>query len=341
MSEPLLSIKNLKVSFDTYAGEVEAVRGVSLELNSGETLAIVGESGCGKSVTAQTILRLHPESNTRIKEGEILLDGHDIVHAHEKEMEAIRGETVGMVFQDPMTSLNPTMLVGRQVGEVIRQHERVSRKESESRSVDILDAVRIPNAEKRAKQYPGQFSGGMRQRAMIGLSIACIPKLLIADEPTTALDVTIQAQILDLMKSIQKEENMAIILITHDLGVAASIAGQVAVMYAGKIVEQGTAEEIFKNPRHPYTWGLMQSIPKCDQKKDEDLYVIQGTPPKLIDPPKGCAFAQRCQYCMRICKTQEPPETILEDGHRCSCWLLDERAPKVKPERKGGDTVGE
>lgn len=332
--EILLSVKDLKVSFQTREGEVQAVRGISFDVAKGEALVIVGESGCGKSVTAQTLMRLYPEKFSQIKSGSIELDGIDIVHAEEKTMEKLRGEKIGMIFQDPMTSLNPTMTIGKQISEALRQHKKVNRKEAMKSAVQIIDAVRIPNADKRAKQYQGEFSGGMRQRAMVGLSISCVPQLLIADEPTTALDVTIQAQIVDLLRSIQREENMSIIFITHDLGVAAGIAQKVAVMYAGKIMEQGSAKDIFHNPKHPYTWGLMQSMPKPDQDKNQELFTIDGTPPRLVNPPKGCGFADRCEHCMRICKLEEPPITKLEPGHTCSCWLLDERA------KMGGQTVG-
>lgn len=319
---PLLTVKNLAVSIDTWRGEVQAVRGVSFTLNAGEALVLVGESGCGKSKTAETILRLNPDRNIRIKSGEIYLDGHDIVHADEKEMEEIRGKTAGMIFQDPLTSLNPTMRVGRQLGESMHKHTSLSRREIRQKVVDMLTAVRIPEAPKRAREYPTQFSGGMRQRAMTGLAIANIPKLLIADEPTTALDVTIQAQILDLLKSIQKTENMAILLITHDLGVAAAAAQKIAIMYAGKILEYGSAREIYEQPRHPYTIGLLKSVPRPDQPRTEDLYSIPGAPPALIDPPVGCPFADRCAQCMRICRQRMPEETELTATHGCSCWLL-------------------
>ncbi len=253
--EILLSINDLKVSFKTREGEVQAVRGISFDVAKGEALVIVGESGCGKSVTAQTLMRLYPENDVQIKNGSILFDGIDLVRADEKTMEKIRGEKIGMIFQDPMTSLNPTMTIGKQIAESLRLHKKTAKKEAMKSAVQIIEAVRIPNAERRARQYQGEFSGGMRQRAMVGLSISCVPKLLIADEPTTALDVTIQAQVVDLLRSIQKEEDMSIIFITHDLGVAAGIAQKVAVMYAGKIMEQGAAADVFHNPKHPYTWG--------------------------------------------------------------------------------------
>lgn len=323
----LLSIRNLHVSFDTPSGEVQAVRGVSFDVNPGETFALVGESGSGKSVTASSIMRLNPEPPSRIKEGSIELDGIDIVRADEKVMESVRSKLVGMVFQDPMTAMNPTMRVGRQIGEVLQEHDRrMLRRESEEKAVRIIDAVRIPNAKDRAREYPNQFSGGMRQRALIGMSIANVPKLLIADEPTTALDVTIQAQVIDLLSSIQKSENMAMIFITHDLGVTAQVAHRIAVMYAGKIVEQADAHTIYHHPVHPYTLGLLKSVPDLDQSRSVDLYTINGAPPQMIDPPKGCAFAARCTRCMRICRELQPPETDLGNGHTCSCWLLDPRA---------------
>lgn len=326
--EIVLSIKDLKVSFQTREGEVQAVRGISFDVGKGEALVIVGESGCGKSVTAQTLMRLYPDKDVQIKSGSILFDGMDLVRADEKTMEKIRGEKIGMIFQDPMTSLNPTMIIGKQIAESLCLHKKSAKKEAMKAAIQILDAVRIPNAHKRARQYQGEFSGGMRQRAMVGLSISCVPRLLIADEPTTALDVTIQAQIMDLLRSIQKEKDMSMIFITHDLGVAAGIAQKVVVMYAGKIMEQGTASHVFHNPKHPYTWGLMQSMPKPDQDKSQELYTIEGAPPRLVDPPAGCGFADRCRYCMRICRIKEPPVTEVEKGHSCSCWLLDERAPE-------------
>lgn len=323
---PLLEVKDLQVSFDTPAGEVHAVRGVSFQVRPGETLALVGESGSGKSVTAQTIMRLNPEPPARIKGGSVLLDGVEVTTADEKTMQELRGKTVGMVFQDPMTAMNPTMRVGRQIDEVLLEHNKLEKNEAWERAVKIIDAVRIPNAGDRAKQYPSQFSGGMRQRAVIGISIANVPKLLIADEPTTALDVTIQAQIIDLLMSIQREERMAMVFITHDLGVTAQVAHRIAVMYAGRIVEQGDAHTIYHHPAHPYTKGLLKSVPRPDQDRSEDLYAIEGAPPNLLDQPKGCAFSPRCERCMRICKEQQPPATDLGGGHVCSCWLLDPRA---------------
>lgn len=336
----ILSIEDLEVSFHTYAGKVEAVRGVSFEVLEGEALAIVGESGCGKSVTAQTILKLNPMPPAKIEKGKIILDDIDVVKATEKEMRDIRGNLASMVFQDPMTSLNPTMTVGKQVGEILTLRKGIKKKDALNKSADILSQVRIANAESRAKQYPNQYSGGMRQRAMIGMAITGEPKLIIADEPTTALDVTIQALVLDLLRSIQKATNTSIIIITHDLGVAASIAQRVAVMYAGKIVEIGTASDIFHNPKHPYTWGLMDSMPKVNQNKDAELCAIEGTPPSLINPPKGCGFANRCKYCMKICEIKEPESFELDNNHKCSCWLLHEDAPNVTRIKVGDDEGG-
>lgn len=336
MEDTILSVKNLKVSFDTYLGEVYAVRGITFDVAKGEALALVGESGCGKSVTAKTILRLNPAPPCRIADGEIVLDGIDLVHADEKTMRKVRGGLAGMIFQDPMTSLNPTMTVGRQIAEALVMHSGISKNEAMEKAIKILNEVRIPNAEQRARQYPCEFSGGMRQRAMIGIAVACSPKLIIADEPTTALDVTIQAMIIDLLASIQCVSNTAIILITHDLGVAAKIAQRVAVMYAGKIVEIGDANAIYHNCRHPYTCGLLYSVPKSKQDKNMELPTIGGTPPSLIHPPQGCGFAPRCKDCMRICQQQEPPTYDLGEGHRCSCWLLhpDVRQDSPKNEKR-------
>ena len=298
----VLKIENLHVSFDTYAGEVHAVRGVSLHVGEGEVLAIVGESGCGKSVTAQTVMKLNPMPPARIKEGSIDLCGEDIVAANEKKMQDIRGRLVSMIFQDPMTCLNPTMKVGRQLTEAICQHRKLSKDEAKKEAVRLLEMVQIPNAAERAEQYPHEFSGGMRQRAMIAMAMSCEPKLLIADEPTTALDVTIQAQIMQLMAKVREETGTAIILITHDLGVVANLADRVAVMYAGKIVETGTAEDIFYRPKHPYTQALLKSLPTVETSREEKLVSIAGTPPDLFMPPKGCEFASRCEHCMKVCK---------------------------------------
>ena len=330
MADKILEINNLHVSFDTYAGEVKAVRGVTLHVEEGEVLAIVGESGCGKSVTAQTIMKLNPMPPARIVEGAIRLGEHDIVKASEKEMQAIRGKEVSMIFQDPMTCMNPTTQVGKQIVESIKLHSHLSRQEAHDEAIRCLKQVNIPNPEERAKQYPHEYSGGMRQRAMIAMALSCNPKLLIADEPTTALDVTIQAQIMELLEEGKEKANTAIILITHDLGVVAGIADRVAVMYAGKIVETGTTEQIFYQHKHPYTEALLRSLPSTESGKRDPLMSIPGTPPDLLDPPKGCGFAARCHHCMKICKEEQPPEFELGDGHKASCWLLHPDCPSAE-----------
>lgn len=323
-------MKDLEVSFDTYAGEIHAVRGVSFHIDKGEAIAIVGESGCGKSVTAKSIMGLIPMPPGRIKNGKIIFNGRDITNYKRKQMETIRGSEMAMIFQDPMTSLSPTMLVGRQIAEGLVQHRKLSRKQALEKSVEMLRLVGIPNPERRANQYPHEFSGGMRQRVMIAIALACSPKLLIADEPTTALDVTIQAQILDLMKDLKRGMDTSIIMITHDLGIVAGMAERVVVMYAGKVAESGRVEDIFKNPRHPYTWGLLKSIPRLDSGNKEELALITGTPPDLFSPPKGCSFAPRCRYSMKICGMAEPETTQCSGGHEAACWLLHPKAPRVE-----------
>lgn len=335
--EKILEVKDLHISFDTYAGEVKAVRGVSFHLNKAEAIAIVGESGCGKSVTAQSVMKLIPMPPGRYKSGSILFNGQDITKFSDKQMEAVRGSEMGMIFQDPMTSLNPTMLIGKQIAEGLIKHQHLSKAQAHEKAVEMLKMVGIPNPEKRVNQYPHEFSGGMRQRAMIAIALACRPKLLIADEPTTALDVTIQAQILDLMKELKSKLDTSIILITHDLGVVAGMAERIIVMYAGKVVESGTVEEIFQNPKHPYTWGLLKSVPRIDAENKEELIPIIGTPPDLFSPPVGCAFAARCAYAMEICYEQQPDETVGESGHCASCWLQHPLAEKVeRPAGVGG-----
>ncbi|MBB5325557.1 oligopeptide transport system ATP-binding protein [Anoxybacillus tepidamans] len=329
--EKLLEVKNLEVSFQTYGGEVQAVRGVSFHVNKGETLAIVGESGSGKSVTSQTIMRLIPTPPGKIKNGQIIFDGEDLVKKTDKEMEQIRGKDIGMIFQDPMTSLNPTMKVGKQIMEVLTKHQKMDKSAAKERAIELLRLVGIPMPEKRVNQYPHEFSGGMRQRAMIAVALASNPKLLIADEPTTALDVTIQAQILELMKDLQKKMGTSIIFITHDLGVVANMADRVAVMYAGKIVEMGTVDEIFYDPRHPYTWGLLASMPSLDSDDKKELAAIPGSPPDLTNPPKGDAFAPRNPYAMKIDFELEPPMFKISDTHYAATWLLHPDAPKVEP----------
>ncbi|HEK9103515.1 ABC transporter ATP-binding protein [Bacillus cereus] len=326
----LLEVKDLQVSFDTHAGEVQAVRGVTFDLKKGETLAIVGESGSGKSVTSKALMGLIPNPPGRIKNGEIVFDGRDLTKLTEKEMQQVRGKEIAMIFQDPMTSLNPTMTIGNQIMEGLLKHQGMSKADARKVALELLDLVGIPNPEARLKQYPHQFSGGMRQRVVIAMALACNPKLLIADEPTTALDVTIQAQILELMKDIQQKTEAAIIFITHDLGVVANVADRVAVMYAGKVVEIGTVDEIFYNPKHPYTWGLIASMPSLDGS-EEELYAIPGTPPDLLKPPKGDAFAPRNPQALKIDFEMEPPLFKVSDTHYAATWLLHEQAPEVQP----------
>lgn len=328
--ENILEVRNLHVSFDTYGGEVKAVRGVSFDLKKGETLAIVGESGSGKSVTTRAIARLIPSPPGRIKAGEILLEGKDLAKLKEKQMQQIRGRDISTIFQDPMTSLNPTMKIGTQIMEGLIKHQKLSRSKAKMRTIELLDLVGIPDAKGRVDQYPHQFSGGQRQRIVIAIALACNPKVLIADEPTTALDVTIQAQILDLMKDIQRKTETSIIFITHDLGVVANVADRVAVMYAGKIVEIGTADEIFYNPKHPYTWGLLGSMPTLDNH-EESLVAIPGSPPDMLNPPIGDAFAPRNDYALEIDNQMEPPMFKVSDTHYAATWLLHEHAPKVEP----------
>ncbi len=326
MSEHLLQVENLKVSFDTYAGEVKAVRGVSFHLDSGETLAIVGESGCGKSVTVQTIMRLNPEPPAAIRGGSILYKNEELTTKTDKQMRAYRGKEFAMIFQDAMTSLNPVSRIGRQMSEAIRVHEHVSREEAKKRAIEMLGKVGLSNPETVYRRYPHTLSGGQRQRVMIAMALCCHPSILLADEPTTALDVTTQAQILKLMQDIQKETGCGIILITHNLGVVARMANRVAVMYAGQMVEKGTLDDIFYHPKHPYTWGLLGSMPDMQQRADTRLLSIPGSPPDLFAPPKGCGFAARCPYCMEVCLEHDPGETMVADGHTARCWLLDERA---------------
>ena len=326
MARKLLSVRNLKTSFFTHVGEVKAVRGISFDVNEGEVLGIVGESGSGKSVTSLSIMGLLQYPG-RVVDGEILLNGEDILTYSKNQMRRVRGKEIAMIFQDPMTSLNPVYTMGNQIMEMILEHEKMSRREARARAIEMLKLVGIPAAEKRIDSYPHEFSGGMRQRVMIALALSCNPKLLIADEPTTALDVTIQAQILNLIKKLNRQFGMTTMLITHDLGVVATVCDKVAVMYGGLIMEYGTADEIFYHPRHPYTMGLLGSIPHVDGGEKRRLIPIDGTPPDLINPPKGCPFSTRCKYCMNVC-TQEQPPYFAEDKHRTMCWMLDADAPK-------------
>lgn len=310
MKERILEIKDLYFSFDTYAGEVQAVRGVSLYVNRGETLAIVGESGCGKSVTCQSVMKLIPTPPGRYKSGDIYYCGENITNYSEKQMQKLRGREMSMIFQDPMTSLNPTMRIGRQIEEGILKHEKISRTEAKQRAVQMLRKVGIPDPEKSCRRYPHEFSGGMRQRVMIAMALVCNPKILFADEPTTALDVTTQAQILELINGLKKELGTSVVIITHDLGVVARTAERIAVMYAGKVVETGFARDIFYNPMHPYTSGLLESMPSGNGN-GKTLTSIPGSPPDLFAPPEGCAFAPRCRYCMKICTEMQPEITDL------------------------------
>ncbi len=329
MSE-LLEVKNLCVSFDTDQGELQAVRDVSFSLRPGEVLAIVGESGCGKSVLCKAIMKLL-NKDASIKSGSVLVEGTDITGYSQSQMQRLRGKLFSMVFQDPMTSLNPTIPIGTQIAEAITVHEpKIGKKELHRRVIELMELVGIDQAEARSKLCPYHFSGGMRQRSVMAIALASNPKILFADEPTTALDVTIQAQILDLLRDIQQKMGTATILVSHDLGVVARVADRIAVMYAGKIVEIGTAEEIFYDPRHPYTWGLMRSLPAYAQEGQE-LYTIPGMPPVLIDPPKGDAFAPRNEYALAVDYEQMPPMFRISDTHYAATWLLDARAPKITP----------
>jgi len=329
----LLDVRDLTFSFHMYAGEVQAVRGVSFRLDRGKSLGIVGESGCGKSVTAKSIIGLNPKKPKGIlKKGEIWFDGRDLARLSEREMQKVRAREIRMIFQDPMTSLNPTMKIGRQITEGVMKCGK-SREEAKQIALETLALAGIPSPEERMGQYPHEFSGGMRQRAMIALAMSVNPKLLLADEPTTALDVTIQAQILDLIKDIQKKYGTSTIMITHNLGVVANIADEIAVMYAGKIMEYGEAEDIFERPAHPYTWGVLQSIPPEDTDSREPLHPILGSPPDLFNPPVGCPFAARCLYAMKVCSQMSPPVFgQAGEGHYAACWLYHRKAqPTVNP----------
>ncbi len=331
--EPILSVNNLAVSFSTYAGEVQAVRGVTWHLNEKETIAIVGESGCGKTVSIQTTMGLLQKPAGKIKSGSILFRGEEMVDNTAKQWRAIQGNQMTMIFQDPMTYLNPTMRVGDQIAEAYLQHHKCSKKEAMAEVHEMMRLVSLPNPEENMRRYPHQLSGGMRQRIMVAMALICKPKVLFADEPTTALDVTIQAQIIEMMNNLKDKVDTSIVLITHDLGVVANMAQRIYVMYAGKIVEHGDVNTIFQNPKHPYTWGLLASVPRLDSKNKDALQFIPGTPPDLLAPPQGCPFAARCKYAMNICKRAMPPVTNFEEPeHYCSCWLYDENCTKRKEE---------
>lgn len=339
----VLEVENLKVSYHTYAGEVQSVRGISFQVDCGETLAIIGESGCGKSVTARALMQLVQRPQGEIKDGsKIRYNGKDILSMNKKELREYRGGECSIIFQDALVALNPTMKVGKQIEENILLHQDLDKKLVKKEVIRLLELVGIPNAERRRNQYPFQFSGGMRQRVMIAMAIAGNPKILIADEPTTALDVTIQAQIMELIMELKEKLNTAVILITHDFGVIAGAADKIAVMYAGTIVEAGRCEEIFYNPKHPYTWALLNAVPKMAWKSKQLLDTIKGNPPDLIAPPKGCPFAKRCEHCMNICLMEVPDCIELKDGHNVSCHLYhkENKNPLVEF-HNGGDNDGE
>ena len=334
-SEKVLQVNNLQVSFRTYGGEVEAVRGVDFVLYKGETLAIVGESGCGKSVTSSAIMGLIPQPPGIIKNGSIVFKEKELTKMSKAQLRKIQGVDISMIFQDPMTALNPTLTIGEQLTEGLRTHKKIGKNEAKEKAIDMLKLVGIPNPEERLKQFPHQFSGGMRQRIVIAIALICEPQILIADEPTTALDVTIQAQILELFEEIQEKKGISIILITHDLGVVAKIADRIAVMYAGKIVEIGDKREIFYTPEHPYTKGLLNSVPRLDLV-EEELQPIDGTPPDLFSPPTGCPFTARCDFAMEVCDHVYPYSTKLSETHGVDCWLQDERAKVLQAQDRIG-----
>lgn len=323
MAKDLVEFKNLKTYFYTGEGVVKAVNDVSFKIKEGETVCVVGESGCGKSVTAMSLMRLIPSPPGKIVAGEILFEGKDVLKLSDAEMRNIRGNDISVIFQEPMTSLNPVFTVGDQICEAIILHQKLSKTDAEKKAIDILKIIGIPRAEEIMKCFPHELSGGMRQRIMIAMAVSCNPKLLIADEPTTALDVTIQAQILDLMRDIKQKLNTSIMLITHDLGVVAEMADYVVVMYAGKVIEEGPVVEIFKNPQHPYTRGLLQSKPSLTTKTDR-LYSIPGQVPNPIGMPDNCYFSERCDKCMKICKEKQPSLKYTNDRHKVSCWLYEE-----------------
>ncbi len=325
----LLDVKNLTTSFHISVGTVQAVRHVSFHLDMGESLGVVGESGSGKSVTMLSVMGLLPK-NAEVTADSIHFNGIDMQKLDASEFRKIRGGDIGMIFQDPMTSLNPLYTVENQLTEPLRIHRKMSKAEARKTALDLLKRVDIPNPEQRLSQYPHEFSGGMRQRVMIAMAVACQPKLVIADEPTTALDVTIQAQVLELLDQLKKNTSTSIIMITHDLGVIASMCRRILVMYGGLVCEQGTAREIFYEPKHPYTWGLLHSIPKITQRKGEKLIPINGTPPDMLRPPRGCPFAPRCPYALPVCRQYLAPDTVLSDTHVVACHLMHPKAPKIE-----------
>jgi oligopeptide transport system ATP-binding protein len=326
MAEELLVVDNLKMHFHTRDGVVKAVDGVSYTLSRGETLGVVGESGSGKSVHALTMMQLIPMPPGKIEGGDVSFKGRSLVTMQEDDIRKVRGNEIAMIFQDPMTSLNPVFRIGRQLAEPLMIHKGMSKKQAWARAVELLQLVGIPHAESRVRDYPHQFSGGMRQRVMIAMALACDPDILIADEPTTALDVTIQAQILELMQELQSRTGSAIIMITHDLGVVADMANKILVMYAGRAVEFGSCDQVFYQPRHPYTWGLMDSLPRHDVTEKSELCPIKGQPPSLINVPKGCSFSPRCPYAKDICRTEEPPVVEISAGHTSACHFAGDES---------------
>lgn len=335
-NDRLLEIKDLKVSFRTYAGTVQAVRNVSWHLDRKETIAIVGESGCGKTVSVQTIMGLNGRNPACERSGEVLFGGKNLLKLSDKAMRSVQGNELSIIFQDPFTFLNPTMTVGNQIVEMYRQHRKATHKEANQKLLEIMRLISMPSPEENVRRYPHQLSGGMRQRIMIAMSLICGPKILFADEPTTALDVTIQAQIIELMKDLKEKIDTSIVLITHDLGVVANMANRIYVMYAGKIVEHGQAKDIFKDPKHPYTRGLLGSVPRVDCKTTCGLYSIPGSPPDLLAPPAGCAFAARCEHAMDICTRIEPGYTEFgPDDHYAACWLHHPDCQTAKNVQKG------
>ena len=320
----VLEVRDLATHFFTDEGVVKAVDGITYHVDEGEIIGIVGESGCGKSVSALSIMRLIPDPPGRIVNGEILFEGEDLLQASNSQMRHIRGNRIAMIFQEPMTSLNPVLNIGRQITETLELHQGMSKRQALARAAELLSMVGMPDAERRLKDYPHQFSGGMRQRVMIAMALSCNPKLIIADEPTTALDVTIQAQVLDLMQDLSREFGTSLIIITHNLGVVARYARRVAVMYAGKIIESGDAVDIYHNPSHPYTLGLLNSVPRLDEALKEKLEPIEGMPPSLVDLPKGCSFAPRCRFVIDRCTEETPPLMRVNEGHESACWRFDE-----------------
>jgi oligopeptide/dipeptide ABC transporter ATP-binding protein len=323
----LLEVKDLKTYFYTFEGVVKAVDGVSYEVEEGETLGLVGESGCGKSVSALSLMRLIPDPPGKIVNGELLFEGEDILKIDMDDMRRIRGAKMAMVFQEPMTSLNPVLTIERQLGETLQLHKGMDKAQARAESANLLERVGIPDPERRVRQYPHQFSGGMRQRVMIAMALSCNPRLIIADEPTTALDVTIQSQILELMKALTTEFGVALVIITHNLGVVARYADRMNIMYAGKIIERGGAKEVYANPRHPYTIGLLKSVPRLDLPRRAKLEPIEGQPPDLVNLPPGCAFRTRCRWAVDKCATEEPPLMLVGEGHWTACWEYDKLGP--------------